>query len=99
MLQGALGYFCLGFLTCAIRINTDTILVSEVAPNYFGKVKATIAMFVSCISVAVYGCVGYLSDLINPRYLFAMLSGITLLAGLGVLWSSRPGATPALRKS
>lgn len=99
VLQGMIGYFFLGFLTCAIRINTDTILVSEVGPEYFGKVKATIAMFISFISIAVYGCVGYLGDVVNLRYLFAMLSCLTLAASLGALWFSRPGVAAALRKS
>lgn len=86
--QATIGYFFLGFLTCAIRINTDTILVSEVSPDYFGKIKATIAMFVSSISIAVYACVGYLGDITDIRYIFATLSALTLV-GCVVLTSPR----------
>lgn len=78
--QAALAYAGLGFLACVIRVNTDTILVSRVDPAYFGRVKASIAMFISYVSLVVYLAVGYAGDKMSVRYIYLAVSVVILTA-------------------
>ncbi|MES2743621.1 MAG: MFS transporter [Pseudomonadota bacterium] len=84
--QAAFAYLLLGFLACVIRVHTDTIIVSEVNPAYFGKVKATIAMFISYVSLAVYVAVGYAGDRMSVRYIYLALGLVIFLAFLATLY-------------
>ncbi|MET3134807.1 DHA3 family macrolide efflux protein-like MFS transporter [Oxalobacteraceae bacterium GrIS 1.11] len=88
--QAVCAYLMLGFLTCMIRVNTDTILVTEVDPQYFGKVKATITMFISYIGLGVYGSVGYIGDHISIRSIYLAL-GLAIFFGFFVAVLPRVG--------
>jgi predicted MFS family arabinose efflux permease len=91
--QASLAYAGLGFLACIIRINTDTILVSNVDPVYFGRVKASIAMFISYVSLAVYLAVGFAGDKMSVRYIYLAVSVVILVAVVAALArSSTAGA-------
>jgi MFS family permease len=81
--QAVCAYFMLGFLCCSIRINTDTILVSEVDPKVFGKIKSMITMFISYVGIAVYCGVGYLGDHVSVRYIYLALC-VAILTGLAM---------------
>lgn len=80
--QAFLAYVMLGFLACVIRVNTDTILVSEVDPVFFGRVKAAIAMFISYMGLIVYICVGYLGDIVDIRTIYMVLGSMLFLGFL-----------------
>lgn len=102
--QAAVAYAGLGFLACVIRINTDTILVSRVDPAYFGRVKASITMFISYVSLVVYLAVGYAGDNMSVRYIYLAVSVVILVAvvaarlhastAAGVRHPYQPGAAP-----
>lgn len=72
--QAVLGFAMLGFMTCTIRVNTDTIIVTDVDPRYFAKVKAAITMFISYMGVAVYALVGFLGDRVSGQVIFLVLA-------------------------
>lgn len=78
--QAFAAYAMLGFLTCSVRINTDTILVSEVSQQFFGKVKAMISMFIAYMSLMVYAVVGWLGDQVSVRQVYAGLA-VAVFAG------------------
>ncbi|MET3139927.1 DHA3 family macrolide efflux protein-like MFS transporter [Undibacterium sp. GrIS 1.2] len=80
--QAFFAYLLLGFLACTIRVNTDTILVSEVDPAYFGRVKSTITMFISYIGLALYAVVGYLGDTVAIRTIYIALGSALFLGFL-----------------
>jgi len=74
------GYFVLGVFVCAVGINTNTLLASEVAPAYFGKVKSFIYMCTSYVGLAVYGLLSVLGDRVSPRWILGTVSGL-IMAG------------------
>jgi DHA3 family macrolide efflux protein-like MFS transporter len=80
VVQAVAGYFALAFVICVVRVSTDTEIAAEVDRRYFGKIKSTIIMFVSYISLGVYGLVGYLGDHISVRWIFLALS-MAMLGG------------------
>lgn len=80
VVQAVAGYFALGFIVCVVRISTDTEIAAEVDRKYFGKIKSTIIMFISYISLGVYGSVGYLGDHISVRWIFLVL-GAAIFCG------------------
>jgi predicted MFS family arabinose efflux permease len=80
VVQAVAGYFALGFVICAVRISTSTVIAADVDPAYFGKIKSCITMFISCISLAVYATVGYLGDQVSVRWIFLTL-GAAILGG------------------
>lgn len=88
--QAVIGYSMLGFLTCTIRVNTDTIIVTDVDPRYFAKIKAAITMFISYMGVAVYGLVGFLGDRISGKLIFLVLS-LFIFAGFFIANLPRVG--------
>jgi DHA3 family macrolide efflux protein-like MFS transporter len=97
--QSVMAYFALGFLACVIRVNTDTIIVTEVDPVYFGRVKATISMFISYMSLLVYAVVGYTADKISVRWIYLGLCLLILgAAGIAMMHARRKvrdvGLTP-----
>ncbi|MDN3576670.1 MFS transporter [Chitinimonas viridis] len=81
--QAIVGYFLLGLCVCAVGINTNTVLVADVDPAYFGKIKSAIAMFISYISLAVYGLLSLFGDLVSSRWIYAALSAF-VMAGVVV---------------
>lgn len=80
--QACFAYVLLGFLACTIRVNTDTILISEVDPAHFGRIKSTITMFISYIGLAVYAVVGYLGDMVAIRTIYMALGSALFLGFL-----------------
>ena len=94
VVQAVAGYFALGFIICAVRISTSTVIAADVAPAYFGKIKSGITMFISVISLVVYGLVGFLGDRVSVRWIFLAL-GVAILGGflLKLSKGSLPGMT------
>lgn len=80
VVQAVTGYFALGFIICAVRISTSTVIAADVAPAYFGRIKSGITMFISVISLAIYASVGYLGDRVSVRWIFLAL-GVAILGG------------------
>lgn len=72
--QATLGYFLLAFVICIVRVSTDTDLLSNVDRDYFGKVKSTITMFISYISLGLYGLLGYMGDGLSLRFILLGLA-------------------------
>lgn len=81
VVQAIAGYFALSFIVCIVRISTDTEIAAEVDRKYFGKIKSTIIMFISYMSLGIYGLIGYLGDHISVRWIFLML-GAAILSGV-----------------
>lgn len=81
VVQAVAGYFALGFIICVVRVSTDTEIAALVDRKYFGKIKSTIIMFISYISLGVYGAVGYLGDHVSVRWIFLVL-GVAIFSGL-----------------
>ncbi|WP_241611778.1 MFS transporter [Rosenbergiella epipactidis] len=86
VLQAAFAYLLIGFLTCVLRLLTDTILVTQVDRRYFGKVKASIAMVISYLSLGVYAIVGYLGDEVSIRWIYLALLSMILLGFFACLY-------------
>jgi predicted MFS family arabinose efflux permease len=78
--QAVAGYFALGFIVCVVRVSTDTEIAAEVDRKFFGKIKSTIIMFISYISLGVYASIGYLGDHISVRWIFLVL-GVAIFSG------------------
>jgi DHA3 family macrolide efflux protein-like MFS transporter len=95
LLQAVVGYFALGFIICVVRISTSTIIVADVDPAYFGRIKSGITMFISYVSLGVYGTVGYLGDRVSVRWIFTALGGAILG---GFLLRPRRGLLPGVHK-
>lgn len=74
--QAVAGYFMLGGVICMVRVNTDTILATEISHEYFGRIKSTITMMISYASLIIYGLVGLMGDLISIRWIYLMLAGL-----------------------
>lgn len=83
--QACAAYLMLGFICCLIRVNTDTILVAEIPSQLFGKVKATVAMFIAYMGLAIYACIGYLGDKVPLRSIYLAIV-IALLLALVLAW-------------
>lgn len=73
VLQALLGFFAMGLIVCGVRVSTETEIAAAVDYGYFGKIKSVITMFISYISLGVYGIVGYLGDRVSARWIFLAL--------------------------
>lgn len=76
VLQASLGYFLLAFVICIVRVSTDTDLVTNVDRDYFGKIKSTITMFISYITLGLYGVLGYLGENLSIRFILLGLAAV-----------------------
>lgn len=76
LLQATLGYFLIGLLISAIRVNADTVIQMSVEAGYLGRVITTINMAVSWLSLLVYASVGYLGDLVPVRAIYFAIGGL-----------------------
>lgn len=81
LIQAVIGYFLMGLFFVSTRINSDTLIQSNVKTNFQGRVKSTISMAISYISFTSYLLVGYLGDMINIRFIYLALSIIIILGG------------------
>jgi MFS family permease len=80
--QAIIGYGLMGLFFVSTRINYDTIIQTLVPTEFQGRVKSTISMVISYVSLVIYLGVGYLGDRITIRMVYVGLAVIIMIGGI-----------------
>lgn len=82
-----INYGLLGAFGVMIRVNSDSELLKSVDPEFYTRLKSTIIMLVSWVSLGAYCLIGYFGDYYSAGLIFKFIAFIVLaIFGLSLVY-------------
>jgi len=80
--QSSLAYLIIGFFNCIMRITVDTVMLNIIEPGYYSKIKSSVMMLISCLSLFIYAGLAYTGETLSTRWLYRIDALVLILVVL-----------------